>query len=682
MNKMKNLLIVESPTKARTIGKYLGNNFKVIATIGHIRDLPKNKMAVDMKNDFEVEYEIDSKKKKVVEELIKASKEADSILLASDPDREGEAISWHVKWILENSQSLKSKKQVSNKKLVNKKNNTKTNDIAKKISRITFHEITKEAVEEALKEARDVDMDLVNAQQARRVLDRVVGYSLSPILWRKVRRGLSGGRVQSVAVRLICERENEIAEFRAEKYFSVGADFVRGEKFSANLVKVEGKNVNFLTKVKLFDGEYTYSQSIFKQKDQLDKFINSLDKEFLVQNIVGKETTRSPLPAFTTSKLQQAAARKMGWSGKQTMSVAQKLYEKGLITYHRTDSVYLSQKAIDEFRKYIVKEYGPNYVSEKVRVYKNNSKNAQEAHEAIRPTKVSVKNIDGADSREVKLYELIWKRAVATQGSSAKIENTTIDFVNKNSIFQSKGVRMLFDGFLKINGEKHEDQVLPLLEIGEKINTKKIWSLENRTNPMPRYSDASLVSSLEKQGIGRPSTYAPIISTIIMRQYVERDEGRFKPTVLGVATNEFLVKNFENILSLPFTAEMEKDLDEIALGKWNWKKMMKNFWEKFEKDIKVADKDGERVKVETEKLGEKCPECKEGDLVIRLGKFGKFVSCSRFPDCKYTKQFREDAGFNCPVCDKPGVVRRTKSGRKFFGCSDYPNCKWAGWKKP
>ena len=669
MNKMKTLLIVESPTKARTIGKYLGKDFTVIATIGHIRDLPKNKMAVDMKNDFEVEYEIDSKKKKVVEELIKASREADSILLASDPDREGEAISWHVKWILESKDKSKKLKD--------------------RISRITFHEITKEAVEEALKEAREIDMDLVNAQQARRVLDRVVGYSLSPILWRKVRRGLSGGRVQSVAVRLICEREKEIEVFRAEKFFCIGADFEKGEKFSANLIKIDGKNVNLSTKIKLFDGDYTYSQSIFKQKEEVDKFIKSLDNEFVVEKIVGKESVRSPLPAFTTSKLQQAGARKMGWSGKQTMSVAQKLYEKGLITYHRTDSVYLSEKAIDEFRKYIAKEYGSDYVTEKVRVYKNNSKNAQEAHEAIRPTNVSLKPNGGpaftesfGEAREIKLYEMIWKRAVATQGAVAKMENTTIDFSNKNGIFQSKGVRMLFDGFLKINGEKHEDQILPHLKTGEKISSKKIWSLENNTNPMPRYSDASLVSSLEKQGIGRPSTYAPIISTIIMRQYVDRVEGRFWPTVLGKATNEFLVKNFGDILSLPFTAEMEKDLDEVALGKMKWKEMMKLFWKKFEKEIKLAEKDGERVKVETESTGEKCPDCKVGELVIRLGKFGKFVSCNRFPECKYTKQFKEMAGFNCPTCGKEAVVKQTKTGRKFFGCSDYPNCKWAGWKKP
>lgn len=668
---MKKLLIVESPTKAKTIGRYLGKDFKVVATVGHIRDLPKNKMAVDLAKDFEVEYQIDSKKKKVVDELIKSAKEAEMILLASDPDREGEAISWHVRWILENNQSPKSKKQ------------TKSNNrISERITRITFHEITKEAVEEALKNAREIDMDLVNAQQARRVLDRVVGYSLSPILWKKVRRGLSGGRVQSVAVRLICEREKEIENFKKEKFYTVWSDLNKKETFRADLIKVDGKNVFISTKLKLFDGDYTYSKSVFKTEEEVKKFVDGLKKEFLVESVTGKEILKTPLPAFTTSKLQQAAARRMGWSGKQTMSVAQQLYEKGLISYHRTDSVYLSEKAIGEFRKFIEKELGKKYLSEKIRVYKNNSKNAQEAHEAIRPTNVSIRNIEGADSREIKLYDIIWKRAVATQGAAAKMKNTTINFSVNNAIFQSKGVRMLFDGFLKISGEKHEDQILPELNEGEKIIAKKIGYEENETTSMPRYSDASLVSSLEKQGIGRPSTYAPIISTIILRQYIERDEGKFKPTVLGQATNEFLVKNFEDILSLPFTAEMETSLDKIALNKLNWKEMMKKFWKDFEKEVKKANKDGERVKVETEKLGEKCPECKEGDLVIRLGRFGKFVSCNRFPDCKYSRQYQENAGFKCPECGAEGVVRKTKTGRKFYGCSNYPICKWAGWKKP
>ncbi|MFA5532570.1 MAG: type I DNA topoisomerase [Candidatus Shapirobacteria bacterium] len=657
---MKKLLIVESPTKARTIGRYLGSDYQVVATVGHLRDLPKNKMAVDMKNDFEIDYVIDSKKKKIVDELISASKKADKIYLASDPDREGEAISWHVKWILQNGKS----------KIADKK-----------ISRVAFHEITKEAIEQALKQARDIDMDLVNAQQGRRVLDRVVGYSLSPILWKKVRRGLSGGRVQSVAVRLICEREQEIEKFKKENYYDIWSEFGKKEKYRAELIKIDGKNFYKTNKIKLFDGDYNYSSSIFKKEDEVEGFLKKLDKEFLVESVNGREIFRTPLPPFTTSKLQQAAARRMGWSGKQTMSVAQHLYERGLITYHRTDSVYLSEKAVGEFRKFIGKTYGENYLSEKIRIYKNNSKNAQEAHEAIRPTNVSTKSIEG-ETRENKLYEMIWKRAVATQGAAAKLKNTTVLFSNKNGIFQSKGVRMLFDGFLKISGEKHEDQILPELKAGEKIVSQKNYWEKLETNPPPRYSDASLVSSLEKQSIGRPSTYAPIISTILIRQYIERDEGKFKPTSLGKAVNEFLVKNFANILSLPFTAEMEEDLDQIALGKWDWKGMMKSFWKAFEKTLKDVEKNSERVKIETEKLGEKCPDCKEGNLVVRLGRFGKFISCDRFPECKYTRQFKEDAGFKCPICGKDGVVRRTKTGRKFYGCSDYPKCKWAGWKKP
>lgn len=660
-DKMKKLLIVESPTKARTIGKYLGGDYKVLATVGHIRDLPTNKMAVDLKN-FEVEYVIDVKKKKVVDELIKASKTVDQVLLASDPDREGEAISWHVKWIL-----LNAKKPIKEKI----------------ISRVTFHEITKEAIQEALEKSREIDMDLVNAQQGRRVLDRVVGYSLSPILWKKVRRGLSAGRVQSVAVRLICEREKEIEAFKKEKYFSIYGELKKdGQKFNAELVKVDEKNIYKTEKIKLFDGEYSFTTSIFKSKDEAESYIKKLGKDFLITKVSEKEAHRLPLPAFTTSKLQQAAARRMGWSGKQTMSVAQKLYEKGLITYHRTDSVYLSDKAIVEFRKYIEEKFGVNYVVPKIRYYKNTAKNAQEAHEAIRPTNVNRPTIDDGDVRENKLYEMIWKRAVATQAAASIMRNTTIMFTNGNGTFESKGVRMLFDGFLKITGDKHEDQVLPELKENEKIEGKKIWSVESETNPMPRYSDASLVSSLEKQGIGRPSTYAPIISTILLRQYVEREEGKFKPTVLGQATNEFLVKNFANVLSLPFTAEMEEDLDKVSLGKEDWQQMMKSFWKEFENELKIAESKGERVKVEAEKLGEKCPECKEGELVIRLGKFGKFISCDRFPECKYTKPFQEVAGFKCPECGADGVVRKTRTGRKFFGCSKYPACKWAGWKKP
>lgn len=663
MTVMPKLLIVESPTKAKTIGKYLGSEYEVVATVGHLRDLPSNKMGVDMKNDFAVDYVIDPEKKKVVLAILAGAKKASEILLATDPDREGEAISWHVKWILENqekSKSLKSKE--------------------KKISRVAFHEITKEAIGEALKNAREIDQDLVDAQQGRRVLDRVVGYSLSPILWKKVRRGLSAGRVQSVAVRLIVEREKEIEKFRRESYFKVSAELLPGP-FLAELSKVDGKSFFTTEKLKLFDGEYSFSKSIFTDKKQVDEFIDSLQNEFLVQKITGGEVLRTPLPPYTTSKLQQAAARRMGWSGKQTMSVAQRLYEQGIITYHRTDSVNLSEKVVNEFRKYIGSTYGEEYVAAKVRVFKNTSKNAQEAHEAIRPT--NVYNLgEGLESREQKLYEMVWKRAVATQGAAAKTKNTSVIFTSGTGEFKSSGVRMLFDGFLKITGEKFEEQELPKLEEGDRVKSKKIECEQVETSPPPRYSDASLVGALEKQGIGRPSTYAPTINTIVVRQYVERDEGKFRPTALGNAVNEFLVKNFEEIVSLPFTAEMEEDLDKIALGKNDWKKMMKKFWTGFEKEVKSVEKNSERVKVETEKLGEKCPECKEGELVIRLGRFGKFISCSRFPECKYTRQFKELAGFKCPECGSEGVVRKTKTGRKFYGCSNYPTCKWAGWKKP
>lgn len=657
----KRLMVVESPTKAKTISKYLGKDFEVMATVGHFRDLPQNKMGVDLKN-FEVEYVIDTKKKEMVAKLGKLSAGAGEIYLASDPDREGEAIAWHVEWLLSQGQKEKIDK--------------------KKIRRIVFHEISKEAVEKALREAREIDMSLVNAQQGRRVLDRVVGYSLSPILWKKVRRGLSAGRVQSVAVRLICEREKEIEAFKKEKYFKIGAIFKKGGSFEAELDKIKGKKFIENKKIKLFDGEYSFSKSQFENEAESGKFIKSLSDEYEVSKVVSRESGRTPVPPFTTSKLQQAAARRFGWSGKQTMSLAQRLYEKGLITYHRTDSVYLSEKALESFRKFIAQEYGENYVSQKVRVYKNRAKNAQEAHEAIRPVRVEVKIPEGLDSKEVKLYELIWKRAVATQGAAARLLSSRVELVNGQGLFKANGLRVLFEGFYRISGEKHEDQLLPELKSGERLKAAEVKVEENETQAPPRYSEASLVASLEGQGIGRPSTYAPIISTIIARQYVEKEEGKFKPTALGMATNEFLTKNFPRILSLPFTAEMEEDLDKIALGKEDWKKMMKRFWQGFEKEAEEVEKNAQRVKVAAESTGESCPECKKGELVIRLGRFGKFISCSRFPECKYTATFRENAGFKCPSCGKDGVIKRTKSGRKFYGCSDYPRCKWASWKKP
>lgn len=666
MADMIKLLIVESPTKAKTIGRFLGSvkkgGYKVVATVGHLRDLPKSKMGVDLTGEVKVDYVVDKTKSKVIRELKQAVKQAGDVYLATDMDREGEAIAWHTRWILRDS----------NKKIS-----------VGKFKRIVFHEITKEAIEGAMKKAGKIDMNLVAAQQGRRVLDRLVGYSLSPVLWKKVRRGLSAGRVQSVAVRLICEREKEIEKFKKEKFFKVFADLKKEkEVFGAELVRVDGMTFVQSKKMELFDGNYSYSKSIFDKKAKVDKFLAGLDEEFVVEKVTARVTKRTPPPAFTTSKLQQAASGRMGWSGKQTMSVAQKLYEKGLITYHRTDSYYLSAKAMSSFAKFIEKEYGEKYVVEKSRVYKNRSKNAQEAHEAIRPTKVVVNVSKKIGGRELKLYEMIWKRAVATQAAAAEMEKTVIDFSSGTGIFRTKGVRMLFDGFLKISGERHEDQLLPKLVEGDKVKSKKVWPEESETNPPPRYNDASLVRCLERQGIGRPSTYAPIISTIQARQYVEKEEGRFKPTVLGTASSVFLAKNFPDILSLPFTAGMEKNLDKIATGKLEWKKMIKKFWKGFAVKVKKVEKNAERVKVETEKLGKKCPKCKKGNLVIRLGRFGKFISCDRFPDCKHTAPLIEWAGFKCPDCGAKAVIKKTRKGRRFFGCSKYPKCKWAGWKKP
>jgi len=667
MADMIKLLIVESPTKAKTIGRFLGSGkkgggYKVVATVGHLRDLPKSKMGVDLTGEVKVDYVVDKTKAKVIRELNQAVKQAGDVYLATDMDREGEAIAWHTRWILKDS----------NKKISNGK-----------FKRIVFHEITKESIEEAIKKAGKIDMALVAAQQGRRVLDRLVGYSLSPVLWKKVRRGLSAGRVQSVAVRLVCEREKEIEKFKKEKFFRVFADLKKEkEVFGAELVRVEEKTFIQSKKIELFDGNYSYSKSIFDRKAIVDKFLAGLDKEFTVEKVTARATKRTPPPAFTTSKLQQAAVGRMGWSGKQTMSVAQKLYEKGLITYHRTDSYYLSGKAMSSFAKFIEKEYGEKYVVEKARVYKNRSKNAQEAHEAIRPTRVAINVSKKISGRELKLYEMIWKRAVATQAAAAEMEKTVIDFSSGTGIFRAKGVRMLFDGFLKISGERYEDQLLPKLERGDKVKSKKVWSEESETNSPPRYNEALLVRCLERQGIGRPSTYAPIISTIQVRQYVEKEEGKFKPTVLGTASSKFLTKNFPDILSLPFTAEMEMDLDKIAAGKLEWKKMIKKFWRGFTAKVKKVEKNVERVKVETEKLGKKCPECKKGNLVIRLGRFGKFISCDRFPDCKHTAPLIEWAGFKCPDCGARAVIKKTRKGRRFFGCSKYPKCKWAGWKKP
>ena len=682
----KKLLIVESPTKAKTIGKYLGEGFEVVATVGHIRDLPKSKLGIDLVKDFEIEYEIDSEKKAVVAKLRSAALRADEIILATDPDREGEAIAWHVKWVMEHDDKLPSSsagKQVTSDKS-DKKQKLEKKLPKKVIRRVTFHEITKEAVNEAIKAPREIDDNLVDAQQGRRVLDRVVGYKISPVLWKKVRRNLSAGRVQSVAVRLIAEREREIEKFMVEKYFGWRIKLIKSDQvFEVGWRKWLGERVWQKTKIDLFDGEYSYQKTIFDQREKVEKSGDLIGSELVVTKVEARDIKRQPLPPLTTSKLQQIAARRFGWSGKQTMRVAQKLYEQGLITYHRTDSYFVSSKAIGEIRDWVGKTWGENYLPASPRFYKQKSKNSQEAHEAIRPTAVVRLELGGeVDVREKKLYEMIWRRTVACQMAPAVLAKTVVDLESGGGEFRAEGMMIRFDGFLR-TGEGHgEEQDLPKMAVGDKVKIKEKVVEEMTTRPPPRYSEASLVSSLEKQGIGRPSTYAPIISTIQLRQYVEKEEGRFRPTSLGLAVNDFLVTNFGKIVSLPFTAMMELGLDKIAAGEGSWKGMMREFWQELEPEIARVEKDAERVKVEVEKIGEKCPECKEGDLVIRVGRFGKFISCDRFPECKYHRAFKEAAGFVCPQCGGEGVVRRTKKGRRFYGCGNYPKCKWAAWKKP
>jgi len=641
------LIVVESPTKSKTLSKFLGTDYKVLATMGHIKDLPKSKFAVDLEKDFEPGYEWVAKKSDVVAEIKAASKKASKIYLATDPDREGEAISEHVA------------------EIVGKKN----------VKRIVFHEITKEAVEEALAHPREIDSNLVNAQIARRVLDRIVGYKLSPLLWKKVRRGLSSGRVQTVAVRLIVEKEKEIEAFSPVEYWDISA-LVKSKKASqevlTQLVKINDKKSNV------------------KNKSEADGVVADIaNNKFIVEKLEKREVVKSPYAPFTTSTLTQAASRLFGWSAKRTMGVAQGLYEQGLITYHRTDSTNLSFSAVTKVRDYIGKEYGEKFLSKSVRVFKTKAKSAQEAHEAVRPTDATKakSQIDALVRDGQKLYDLIWKRFVACQMSEAIFDETTLDVVvtNKNSyLFRTVGQIMIFDGW-RILFKKSEDEVqaLPVLEKGEVLDLIKLTPEQKFTQPPPRYTEASLIKTLEKLGIGRPSTYAPIITTIQVRQYVEKKEGKFYATPVGTATNDFLIPNFENIFEYGFTAEMEKSLDDVAEGKKKWRKEISVFYTPFSKILARVEKNAKRVKIETEKLGRKCPTCKDGELVVRIGRFGKFISCSKFPDCKYTEKYVEKLGMKCPDCGKGDVVIKfSKTRRRFFGCSRYPDCKWASWRKP
>ncbi|MFZ3301378.1 MAG: type I DNA topoisomerase [Microgenomates group bacterium] len=635
-------IIVESPTKARTLSKFLGSDYLVDSTKGHIFDLPKSKLSIDIDNNFKPDYQPIDKKKSTISDLKKKAKLADEIYIATDPDREGEAIAGHVQEVVE-----KAKKKST------------------KLSRISFHEITQKAVEEAISHPSVVNQNLVDAQIARRVLDRLVGYKLSPLLWKKVRRGLSAGRVQSVAVRLIVERENEIKAFKPEEYWEIFVDLLGSEnkdhKFTATLIKQEIHN-----------------------KETADKILADLEKSgYKVQDIKKREVKKNAFPPFTTSTMTQAAARMFGWSAKKTMSAAQKLYEEGLITYHRTDSLNLSIDAVNHARAFIAEEYGKPYLPSKPVVWKTNSKSAQEAHEAIRVTDVNLSQSSiNSEYGEDRLYDLIRRRFLACQMAQAVYSETTIDVEAGIYLLRASGQIMKFDGWRKLFNIDKEVVILPEVEKNEKLIKEKVWGDQKFTMPPARFNEASLIKTLEKLGIGRPSTYAPIISTIQARSYVEKAEGKFFPTTIGFAVTEFLVKNFPDELEYGFTAEMEEDLDRIAEGKIKWEVEMAKFWKPFSKKLESVEKTSERVKIETEKIGRKCPDCKEGELVIRVGRFGKFISCDKFPDCKHIEKFVEKTGFKCEECkDGDLIVKRSKRG-KFFGCSNYPSCKYATWKLP
>lgn len=662
---MQNLVIVESPTKARTLSKYLGSKYVVEASMGHVRDLPKSELGIDVEDNFEPRYIIPRDKTKRVNELKKLALQAKTLWLATDPDREGEAIAWHIEALI-NSRPAKAK------------SNLKGNKIGD-IHRVVFHEITPEAIAEAFKNPRQLDLKLVDAQQARRVLDRLVGYKLSPVLWQKVKSGLSAGRVQSVALRLIVEREREIDAFKSEEYWSIGAKLEASSKnqevtFVANLIEANNKKVKI------------------KNEKEATSLVDELKQaDYLVEKVIKKEIHKSPPPPFTTSTIQQTAANRLGMSAKKTMALAQVLYEHGFITYMRTDSVNLSTQSLSAARSYIEKSLGKVYLPGQARVYKTKSKLAQEAHEAIRPTNIALpsgelKIVEGITRDHIRLYDLIWKRMIACQINEAVFDHTTIDVKAKNYLFRATGSIIKFDGWLKVYGKEvgeDDESEQPLPDVHENDSLKLIELLPEQhfTEPPARYNDASLIKKLEELGIGRPSTYASILSTIQERFYVEKNEKKFFATPLGLAVIDFLVKNFPDIVDYTFTAALEDELDEIAHGQREWKPTIKDFYGPFEKKLEGVVEHADRVKVAEEVVDKKCPDCGK-NLQIKYGKFGKFLACTGFPECKHTESLEEKIDIPCPQCGGQVVLRKTHKGRPFYGCKNWPNCKFASWTKP
>lgn len=637
---MRKLVVVESPTKARTIKNFLGQDYQVESSFGHVRDLPKSKLGVEVERDFQPQYVIPTKARKTVNQLKKETEVADATILATDEDREGEAIAWHLVQAL---------------------------GLNKNISRIVFHEITKQAILEALKNPRPIDINLVDAQQARRVLDRLVGYQLSPFLWRKVARRLSAGRVQSVAVRLVVDREREIQKFKPQEYWSIEATLRKipspneQNEFTALLIKKEEKPIG------KFD---------IKTKQEADGVLRDLEgAEYHVASVERKEARRNPLPPFTTSTLQQTAWQRLRLPAKRTMQLAQQLYESGLITYHRTDSLNLSEFSLNAAQTYIKETYGAAYSQGKT--FKTKSRTAQEAHEAIRPTDVA-KRIDH------KLYDLIWRRFIASQMAPAVFDATSVEVAAKNYMFRATGQVLKFDGFLKVYPMKFEEADLPSMKPEEILDLKELLSQQHFTQPPPRYTEATLIKALESYGIGRPSTYAPILSTIQERNYVEKDEQRrLCPTPTGEAVNDLLVEHFPEIVDVKFTANMEEDLDNIAQGKKQWVPMIREFYEPFAANLQKKEKEVAKQKIAAQTTGKACPQCGK-TLLIRMGKYGKFYACSGYPGCIYTASLQENTtNVTCPKCKQGKLAaKRTKRKKIFYGCNRYPDCDFALWDKP
>ena len=647
-----NLVIVESPTKAKTISKFLGSDYKVESSYGHVRDLPRSALGIDLEKNFEPKYVIPTKARKVVNQLKSDAKKSSEVILATDEDREGEAIAWHLAQILG----------------------------LKQIKRIVFHEITKNAIEKALQNPRGLYTNLIDAQQARRVLDRLVGYKLSPFLWKKVARGLSAGRVQSVAVRLIVERENEIRKFKAEEYWTVVAELLKDSEVAEfDLVKINGQPLD---------------KFAIRDKERAEQITAELKKsDFVVGSVRRKEVAKHPPAPFTTSTMQQEAAKRLGYSAKKTMFIAQHLYENGHITYMRTDSVNLSEESVIAARGWLEKEFGKEYTLSSPRLFKSKSKLVQEAHEAIRPTNVFEVpgKIELKDASEQKLYKMIWQRFVASQMPAAKGALTSVEASAGIYTLRSSGQQIIFDGYLKVWPQKFSEKTLPSFNEGERLTARDIKSSQHFTEPAPRYSEATLIKALEEHGIGRPSTYAPTISVIQTRNYVQKEAGKFKPTEIGEAVNTMLTENFPKIVDLEFTAKVEEQLDNVAHGKEKWQELIREFYEPFAKNL--AEKYEVVTKMELfkdEKTDEKCEKCGK-PMIIRYGRFGKFLACSGFPECKSTKQLPKDApkpiGMKCSKCGEGEIVERRVNrgrarGKLFWGCGRYPKCDYASWTDP